>query len=153
MAGTKVSPPPINTQIVDPVTGIPTRPFVEFVRQIWERTGGSNDDIDDLDLTNAYPVFRPAGPVDPEDSQPTFLFLHTAGTNSAEDMQPSFETVTALVQANAPEQEIMDAVESLRATTLARINALHSDIGELRDRVDQLAQLAQSMASATGNRT
>jgi hypothetical protein len=60
--GISVDQPPLNTQIVDPVTGYPTRAFVDFIHRMWKRSGG-NDDASDFILKTLigarYPNPRP----------------------------------------------------------------------------------------------
>lgn len=43
MSVTKVDPPPINLPVVDPKSGMPSRPFIEFLHRMWKRTGGEFD--------------------------------------------------------------------------------------------------------------
>ena len=150
MAGVRVDPPPINIGIVDIRTGKPTAPFIEFMHRLWKRSGGSQDAIDVLDSTNAYPFFRPAGPNDPEDRQPSFVVQQQGASQEA--INEAMNNLAALITTKAPESDLIEAIETLRAVTLTSITALHSDIGELRERVDQLALLAKSMASATSSR-
>jgi len=122
MAGIKVDPPPVNMQIIDMKTGRPTRPFIEFMHRVWQRTGGEVDAIDDLDVTNSYPVFKPT-------------------SASEEQINEAIQNLSALVHAKAPQPDVLDAIESLRAVTLSDMAGLHSEIGELREHVENLITL------------
>lgn len=72
MPGISVDQPPLNTQIVDPATGYPTRAFVDFIHRMWKRSGG-NDDASDFILkmlTGArFPNPKPAELVEGEQQQ------------------------------------------------------------------------------------
>lgn len=48
MAGVNVSPPPLNTPLIDLRTGMPTPAMVDFIHKIWLRTGGTDDNDDFL---------------------------------------------------------------------------------------------------------
>ena len=139
MAEVNVSPPPISTSIVDPKTGMPTRPFIEFMHRLWKRTGGDQDTISDLDVTNAYPFFSTAPPTDPENRQPSFAIPER--NNNQEAIDRAIGDVTALVIAQAPQNDVIEAIESLRAVTLSDMAGLHSEIGELREHVESLITL------------
>jgi hypothetical protein len=139
MAGIKVDPPPVNMQIIDMKTGRPTRPFIEFLHRIWKRTGGEQDAIGDLESTNAYPFFRPAGPVDPEDRQPSFIVQPQS--NSQAHVDEAMDKLAALVIAKAPEHDVIEAIESLRAVTLSDMAGLRSEVGELREQVESIFPL------------
>ena len=101
MPAIKVDPPPVNMSIVDTRTGMPTRPFVEFMHRLWKRTGGGQDSIDALDSTNAYPFFRPSGPQDPEDRQPSFVMQPSGASQGAID--EAVNNLASLVAARAPQ--------------------------------------------------
>ena len=139
MAGIKVDPPPVNMQIIDMKTGRPTRPFIEFLHRIWKRTGGEQDSISELDSANAYPFFRPAGPVDPEDRQPSFIVQPQS--NSQAHVDEAMDKLAALVIAKAPEHDVIEAIESLRAVTLSDMAGLRSEVGELREQVESIFPL------------
>ena len=139
MAEVNVSPPPISTSIVDPKTGMPTRPFIEFMHRLWKRTGGDQDAINDLDVTNAYTFFSTAPPTDPENRQPSFAIPER--NNNQEAIDRATGDVTALVIAQAPQNDVIEAIESLRAVTLSDMAGLHSEIGELREHVESLFPL------------
>lgn len=131
MPAIKVDPPPINMGIVDLNTGKPTRPFVEFMHRLWKRTGGEQDAIDLLDSTNAYPFFRPAGPQDVDAAE------------SSIDL--AVNNLAALVSAKAPETEMLEAIEYLRAVTLVDMARSRSETGELREQVRQLSKQVGSV--------
>ena len=139
MAGIKVDPPPVNMQIIDMKTGRPTRPFIEFLHRIWKRTGGEQDAIGDLESTNAYPFFRPAGPIGPEDRQPSFIVQPQS--NSQAHVDEAMDKLAALVIAKAPEHDVIEAIESLRAVTLSDMAGLRSEVGELREQVESIFPL------------
>jgi len=139
MAGIKVDPPPVNMQIIDMKTGRPTRPFIEFMHRVWQRTGGEVDAIDDLDVTNSYPVFKPTSASDAEIGQPSFLEGQKGA--SEEQINEAIQNLSALVHAKAPQPDVLDAIESLRAVTLSDMAGLHSEIGELREHVENLITL------------
>jgi len=139
MAGIKVDPPPVNMQIIDMKTGRPTRPFIEFLHRIWKRTGGEVDAIEDLDVTNSYPVFKPTSASDAEIGQPSFLEGQKGA--SEEQINEAIQNLSALVHAKAPQPDVLDAIESLRAVTLSDMAGLHSEIGELREHVESLITL------------
>jgi len=139
MAKIKVDPPPVNMQIIDMKTGRPTRPFIEFMHRLWQRTGGEVDAIDDLDVTNSYPVFKPTSASDAEIGQPSFLEGQKGA--SEEQINEAIQNLSALVHAKAPQPDVLDAIESLRAVTLSDMAGLHSEIGELREHVESLITL------------
>jgi len=139
MAGIKVDPPPVNMQIIDMKTGRPTRPFIEFMHRVWKRTGGEVDAIEDLDVTNSYPVFKPTSASDAEIGQPSFLEGQKGA--SEEKINEAIQNLSALVHAKAPQPDVLDAIESLRAVTLSDMAGLHSEIGELREHVESLITL------------
>jgi len=139
MAGIKVDPPPVNMQIIDMKTGRPTRPFIEFMHRLWQRTGGEVDAIEDLDVTNSYPVFKPTSASDAEIGQPSFLEGQKGA--SEEQINEAIQNLSALVHAKAPQPDVLDAIESLRAVTLSDMAGLHSEIGELREHVENLITL------------
>ena len=139
MAGIKVDPPPVNMQIIDMKTGRPTRPFIEFMHRLWQRTGGEVDAIEDLDVTNSYPVFKPTSASDAEIGQPSFLEGQKGA--SEEQINEAIQNLSALVHAKAPQPDVLDAIESLRAVTLSDMAGLHSEIGELREHVESLITL------------
>ena len=139
MAKIKVDPPPVNMQIIDMKTGRPTRPFIEFMHRLWQRTGGEVDAIDDLDVTNSYPVFKPTSASDAEIGQPSFLEGQKGA--SEEQINEAIQNLSALVHAKAPQPDVLDAIESLRAVTLSDMAGLHSEIGELREHVENLITL------------
>jgi len=139
MAGIKVDPPPVNMQIIDMKTGRPTRPFIEFMHRLWQRTGGEVDAIEDLDVTNSYPVFKPTSASDAEMGQPSFLEGQKGA--SEEQINEAIQNLSALVHAKAPQPDVLDAIESLRAVTLSDMAGLHSEIGELREHVESLITL------------
>ena len=139
MAKIKVDPPPVNMQIIDMKTGRPTRPFIEFLHRIWKRTGGEVDAIEDLDVTNSYPVFKPTSASDAEIGQPSFLEGQKGA--SEEQINEAIQNLSALVHAKAPQPDVLDAIESLRAVTLSDMAGLHSEIGELREHVESLITL------------
>ena len=139
MAKIKVDPPPVNMQIIDMKTGRPTRPFIEFMHRLWQRTGGEVDAIEDLDVTNSYPVFKPTSASDAEIGQPSFLEGQKGA--SEEQINEAIQNLSALVHAKAPQPDVLDAIESLRAVTLSDMAGLHSEIGELREHVESLITL------------
>ena len=139
MAKIKVDPPPVNMQIIDMKTGRPTRPFIEFMHRLWQRTGGEVDAIEDLDVTNSYPVFKPTSASDAEIGQPSFLEGQKGA--SEEQINEAIQNLSALVHAKAPQPDVLDAIESLRAVTLSDMAGLHSEIGELREHVENLITL------------
>ena len=75
MPGISVDPPPLNTRVIDPATGYPTRAFVDFMHRMWVRSGG-NDDASDFILKTLvgarYPNQKPAEMVE-SDQQITQL--------------------------------------------------------------------------------
>lgn len=144
MPAIKVDPPPVNMSIVDTRTGMPTRPFVEFMHRLWKRTGGEQDAIDALDSTNAYPFFRPAGPTDPEDRQPSFIMQPSGASQGAIDEAVS--SLASLVAARAPQSDLIEAIEILRTVTLSEMAGCRSEIGELRAEVSYLSNLVVAMA-------
>lgn len=144
MPAIKVDPPPVNMSIVDTRTGMPTRPFVEFMHRLWKRTGGEQDAIDVLDSTNAYPFFRPAGPQDPEDRQPSFVMQQSGASQGAID--EAVNNLAALVSARAPQSDLIEAIETLRTVTLSEMAGCRSEIGELRAEVNHLSNLVVAMA-------
>ena len=144
MPAIKVDPPPVNMSIVDLRTGRPTRPFVEFMHRLWKRTGGEQDAIDVLDSTNAYPFFRPAGPTDPEDRQPSFVMQQSGASHGAID--EAVNNLAALVAARAPQSDLIEAIETLRTVTLSEMAGCRSEIGELRAEVSHLSNLVVAMA-------
>lgn len=76
MPGIKVDQPPLNTQIVDPITGYPTRAFVDFIHRMWVRSGGADDAGDFIlkTLVGArYPNPRPAEVTESEQQNITQL--------------------------------------------------------------------------------
>jgi phosphoglycerate dehydrogenase-like enzyme len=119
MAGIKVDPPPVNMQIIDMKTGRPTRPFIEFMHRLWQRTGGEVDAIEDLDVTNIY--------------------LEREKGASEEQINEAIQNLSALVHAKAPQPDVLDAIESLKAVTLANITSARSEIGELRKDLDSIS--------------
>ena len=119
MAKIKVDPPPVNMQIIDMKTGRPTRPFIEFMHRLWQRTGGEVDAIDDLDVTNSY--------------------LEGQKGASEEQINEAIQNLSALVHAKAPQPDVLDAIESLKAVTLANITSARSEIGELRKDLDSIS--------------
>ena len=118
MAGIKVDPPPVNMQIIDMKTGRPTRPFIEFMHRVWQRTGGEVDAIEDLDVTK---------------------FLEGQKGASEEQINEAIQNLSALVHAKAPQPDVLDAIESLKAVTLANITSARSEIGELRKDLDSMS--------------
>jgi hypothetical protein len=139
MAGIKVDPPPVNMQIIDMKTGRPTRPFIEFMHRLWQRTGGEVDAIEDLDVTNSYPVFKPTSASDAEMGQPSFLEGQKGA--SEEQINEAIQNLSALVHAKAPQPDVLDAIESLRAVTLSDMAGLRSEVGELREQVESIFPL------------
>lgn len=137
MAKIKVDPPPVNMQIIDMKTGRPTRPFIEFMHRLWQRTGGEVDAIEDLDVTNSYPVFKPTSASDAEIGQPSFLEGQKGA--SEEQINEAIQNLSALVHAKAPQPDVLDAIESLKAVTLANITSARSEIGELRKDLDSIS--------------
>lgn len=144
MPAIKVDPPPVNMSIVDTRTGMPTRPFVEFMHRLWKRTGGEQDAIDSLDSTNAYPFFRPAGPQDPEDRQPSFVMQQAGASQVAID--EAVNNLSAMVAARAPQSDLIEAIETLRTVTLSEMAGCRSEVGELRAEVNHLTNLVVAMA-------
>ena len=139
MAGIKVDPPPVNMQIIDMKTGRPTRPFIEFMHRLWQRTGGEVDAIEDLDVTNSYPVFKPTSASDAEIGQPSFLEGQKGA--SEEQINEAIQNLSALVHAKAPQPDVLYAIESLRAVTLSDMAGLRSEVGELREQVESIFPL------------
>jgi len=166
MPAIKVDPPPVNMSIVDLRTGKPTKPFVDFMHRLWKRTGGEQDAIDNLDSTNAYPFFRPAGPQDPEDRQPSFvmqkngasreeveevvnsaLAYSSASQRASQAMvDEAISNLSAMIAGNAPRSDLIEAIETLRTVTLSEMAGCRSEIGELRAEVNHLSNLVVAMA-------
>lgn len=137
MVGVKVDPPPVNMSIVDTKTGMPTRPFIEFMHRLWQRTGGENDAVENLDVSNSYPFFKPTNAGDSEIGQPSFLEGQKGA--SEEQINEAIQNLSALVHAKAPQPDVLEAIELLKAVTLANITSARSEIGELRKDLDSLS--------------
>ena len=138
MPAIKVDPPPVNMSIVDLRTGKPTRTFVEFMHRLWKRTGGEDDAVDNLDTSNAYPFFKTSTPQDPEDRQPSFMVQQTGAGQEAID--EAVNNLASLVAARAPQSDLIEAIETLRTVILVDMARSRSEIGELREQVQQLSK-------------
>lgn len=145
MAGVSVDPPPINHPIVDTRTGKPTRPFVEFLHRMWKRTGGEQDAIEAQENLNAFTLFNPGGPYDPESDQVAALSLNGSG-GSPEQLEEAMNDLAAMIAAQAPAGDILAAIEDLRSATLASVKSCNSEVGELRAEVESLKQIVVSMS-------
>jgi polyhydroxyalkanoate synthesis regulator phasin len=91
------------------------------MHRLWQRTGGEVDAIEDLDVTNIY--------------------LEREKGASEEQINEAIQNLSALVHAKAPQPDVLDAIESLRAVTLSDMAGLRSEVGELREQVESIFPL------------
>jgi phosphoglycerate dehydrogenase-like enzyme len=69
--------------------------------------------------------------------QPSFLEGQKGA--SEEQINEAIQNLSALVHAKAPQPDVLDAIESLKAVTLANITSARSEIGELRKDLDSIS--------------
>lgn len=136
MAGINVNAPPINVPVVDG-RGFPTAALRDFLYQLWQRTGGNDDDLSSaMSLISNGGYRQSSAQQDPIEQEVVELRLQGSGDN---EIKEQLGSLAALMQAQGRAVlEPSEQTAEILALMHAQAQRHASEIAELRQEIDAL---------------
>lgn len=147
MAGIKVDPPPLAVQVVDPVTGYPTRALSDFLYRLWERSGG-NDDASDF-IVKLMTGLKSQPSVNPvqQDGPCEQVFQIGGGVGHHEINEIIGSAVVMAMQSKSDNtQQLLEAILSVGVMVNSITRSHSSEIAELKKEIESVRAMVSSMA-------